>query len=115
MNVPELMPRHPSYSRRRLQHVRQQLGFAQGIALAIPEHEILWRAPIDALAMRRECRDRVWTERNRPHGLLRLGRLELSLEDGLAHRQRSDVEIESAPPQAQQLANSQSRRGDETD
>jgi hypothetical protein len=36
MNVPELMPRHSSYARRlrrRLQYVRQQFGFPQGIAL----------------------------------------------------------------------------------
>jgi hypothetical protein len=41
MNVSELMPRHSSYARRRLHHVRQQLGFAQRIALPIPEHQIL--------------------------------------------------------------------------
>jgi hypothetical protein len=50
--------------------------------------------------MRRERRDRMWAERDRPHGLLRLGQLELSLEDGLAHRESADAEIEGAPPQA---------------
>jgi hypothetical protein len=45
---------------------------------------------------------------------LRLGRLDLSLEDGLAYRKRTDVEIEGAPSEAQQLADSQSRRGDDT-
>jgi hypothetical protein len=46
--------------------------------------------------------------------LLRLRRLELALENRLAYRQSADVEVEGTPSQGQQLANSQSRRGDET-
>ena len=88
MNVAELMPRHPSQARRlrrRLQHVPQQLGLAQGIALPIAEHEILWRPPTNALSMRRESRHYMGTERYRSHGPLRLGGLDVPLEDGLAH------------------------------
>ena len=54
------------------------------------------------------------TERYRSHGPVRLGWLDVPLEDGLAHRQRADIQIE-ARPQPWQLADSQSRRGDETD
>jgi hypothetical protein len=44
VDVPELMPRHPTEPgrlRRRLQHIPQQFGLSERSALAIPEHEVL--------------------------------------------------------------------------
>jgi hypothetical protein len=39
------------------------------------------------------------TERYRSHGPVRLGWLDVPLEDGLAHRLRADIQIECAPPE----------------
>ena len=60
-------------------------------------------------------RDRMRPERNRPPRLLRLRLLSLPLEHRLADAERSDRQIEIAPPQRQQLPDPQPRRGDEAD
>ena len=97
MNVAELMPRHPSQPRRSAAGCStfvSSFDSRNGSPLRLPNTRSSAPCRLDALPMRRQRRDRVWPERNRPHGLLRLRRLELSLEHRLAHRQRADLQIE---------------------
>ncbi len=69
----------------------------QGLALAIAEHQIGWRPPPNALSdAPTSAAIGMWTERNRSNCPQRLRRLDLPLEDRLAHRQRADVQIRRA-------------------
>ena len=96
MNVAELVPRHPSEpaaSAAGCSTLVSSLDSRKGSPFRFPNTRSSALAGLCA-AMRRERGDRMRSERNRPHGLLRLGWLELSLEYRLAHRKRADVQIE---------------------
>src|SRR5947209_8785398 len=100
MNVAELMLRHQTESRLLgggLQHVAQQLRLAQRFAATVPEHQIGCCGPRHAFAVSLKCRNRVTAERNRPHRLQCLWRLELPLEYRFAHCESAVFEIEGGP------------------
>jgi hypothetical protein len=95
----ELVPRHPSESSPFggwLQHVAQELGLAQRLAAAVPEHEVVGGNPRRAPTMRSDPRNRLWTEGNRSPRFPRLRRLELPLIHGFTHGERADLEIETS-------------------